>query len=448
VIWSHILIAESLSLSENELNLPGAPASLFDGVVWAGRQWWPSRPLILRQETFAGLYALTGHMARLVLEACTRRAATAGELREALAVPPGQVPLLDPDEPVGEHLLAAIRPDVVTVSGVPKFVEVNVEGSIGGVPHSDLLSSRYVEFYAQHGITGLDATPASIAARSRSILDSLRLAPGAFVVIPAFSVGMHRGLEDYRVFTAWQESSCASARRLGLDMAAFPLSRLAVDRRARLLAGRRVADGVFRLFEAFSQPASPGLDALTTAVRAKTVAMYTPEVTLLLSNKTVLAWLWEDADRLPAPDGAFVRRHVPWTARARTVSLSEALARQDRLVLKPGGGYGGTGVVVGPAVPASTWRQELERATAQGGHVLQEYMAGDTVTLSFTHRETGEVRTADVRFVLGPFVFGGQAAGLFVRHSAPGTGAVLNAVRGAFPNTALLAADGAEHADL
>ena len=430
------------------MNWPGAPASLFDGVVWDAHQWWPSRPLILRRRTYAVLHELTEQAARLVLEACTRRAATAGELREALAVPPEQVPMLDPDEPVAEHLLAAIRPDIVTQSGVPKFVEVNVEGSVGGVPHADLLSSRYLEFYARHGITGLEATPAAIEARSRSIRDSLGLASGAFVVIPAFSVGMHRGLEDHEVFAAWQESSCASARRLGLDMAAFPLSRLTVDGRARLLADGRAADGVFRLFEAFSQPASPGLDALTQAVRARTVAMYSPEVTLLLSNKIVLGWLWEDAGQLPEPDGAFIRRHVPWTARAQTISLSEALAGQDRLVLKPGGGYGGTGVVVGQAVPASTWRRELDQARAQGGHVLQEYVAGDTITLSFTHRETGEVRGAGVRFILGPFVFGGQAAGMLVRHSAPGTGAVLNAMRGAFPNTVLLAADNAEHADL
>lgn len=430
------------------MNWPGAPASLFDGVVWGDHQWWPSRPLILRQETSAGLYELTQHVARLVLEACARRAATAGELREALGIPPGQVPLLDPDEPVAGHLLPAIRSDIVTQSGVPKFVEVNIEGSVGGVPHTDLLSSRYREFYAQHGIIGLEPAPTTIEARSLSIRDSLGLEPGAFVVIPAFSVGMHPALKDPGVFAAWQESSCASVRRLGLDMATFPLSRLTVDGRSRLFADGRAADGVFRLFDAFTQPASPGLDALAIAVRARTVAMFTPEVTFLLSNKIVLAWLWEDADQLPGPDRAFVQRHVPRTARAQAVGLSEALAGQHRLVLKPGGGYGGNGVIVGPAVPAGTWRRELDQAGALGGYVLQEYVDGDAITMSFTHRETGEVRTAGIRFILGPFLFGGQAAGIFVRHSAPDTGAVLNAVRGAFPNTALVAADCAEQADL
>lgn len=441
-------IYEFLSSGEITLDWPSAPASLYDGVVWGGHHWWPSRPLLLRQETLAGLHELTEHAARLILEACTRRAATAGELREALEVPPGQAPLLDPDEPLAEHLLAAIRPDIVTQAGVPKFVEVNIEGSLGGVPHADLLSSRYLEFYSQRGITGLESAGAATATRSRLIRDSLWLEPGAFVVIPAFGVGMHPGLDDHRVFAAWQEPSCVSARLLGLDMATFPLSELTVDGRSRLLAGGRVADGVFRLFDAATQPASPGLDALAQAVRARTIAMFTPEATFLLSNKIVLAWLWEDADRLPGPDRAFIRRHVPWTARAQTVSQSEALAGQDHLVLKPGGGYGGTGVIVGPAVPARTWRHEIDQAAARGGYVVQEYVAGDTITMSFTHRETGEVRTDAVRFVLGPFVFGGQAAGVFVRHGAPGTGAVLNGLQGAFPNTALLAADSAEHADL
>lgn len=427
---------------------PSAPASLFDGAVWGDRPWWPSRPLILRQGTCDRLYELTGHAARLVLEACVRRAATAGQLREALNVAPGQVPMLDPDEPLDGHLLTAMRPDIVTRSGVPKFVEINIEGSVGGAPHTDLLSSRYTEFYSQRGISGFGSGHTPVGARSRAIRDSLRLAPGAFVVIPAFSAGMHRSLEDHRVFAAWQESSCASARRLGFDMATFPLSRLTVDGRARLLADGRVADGVFRLFDAVSQPASPGLDALTRAVRARTVAMFTSEATLLLSNKTVLAWLWEDIGQLCGPDRAFVRSHVPWTARAETVSLSVALTGQDHLVLKPGGGYGGTGVIVGPAVPASTWRRELDLAATKGGHVLQEYVDADTITMSFTHRQTREVRTVGIRFVLGPFMFGGQAAGVFVRHSAPGTGAVLNAVRGAFPNTVLLAPDAAEQADL
>jgi uncharacterized circularly permuted ATP-grasp superfamily protein len=128
--------------------------------------------------------------------------------------------------------------------------------------------------------------------------------------------------------------------------------------------------------------------------------------------------------------------------------VPDAVARQARLVLKPAGGYGGTGVTVGPAVPADTWRRTLDQAAADGQYVLQELVDGDCAELGFTHRETGEVRTARVKFVLGPFVFSGAAAGVFVRHGTPDTGPVINATLGAFPSTALLASDDARGADL
>jgi hypothetical protein len=72
------------------------------------------------------------------------------------------------------------------------LVEVNIEGSVGAVPHADLLASRFLTFYRQTPIAaeaGLEAPPAAIPARSLSIRSSLRLVPGAFVVIPAFGVG-------------------------------------------------------------------------------------------------------------------------------------------------------------------------------------------------------------------------------------------------------------------
>lgn len=402
--------------------------SIYEGFPWTG-QWWPDRPFMLRTTTFGELCEATTRAARLVLAACARRAGTAGELREALGVPPAQVPLLDPDEPVGAHLLAAIRPDIVTENGVPKFVEINIEGSVGGVPRADLLAARFLARYR-----GLTAPPPATEARSASIRASLGLAAGAHVVIPAFSVGTSPGLEDHAAFIKFQAPVCESLGRHGLDAVAFPLDRLAAGGGGRLVADGRVVDGVFRLFDAFSQPDSPGLAALTGAVRARTTRMYTSEATFLLSNKMVLAWLWADLGQAPGPDGDFVRRHIPWTAPASTVA--RAHQRRAELVLKPAGGYGGAGVVLGPAVTPGQWRRALNAAT--GTDILQRYVAGDQVTLEFSHAATGRTRTASVPFVLGPFVFGGRAATVFVRHGTPESGPVLSTSRGAFPNTALL----------
>jgi hypothetical protein len=431
---------------------PAPPDSLFEGFTGADTPWRPTRPFIIRQATFDHLCALTWQGARLVLAACQRRARTAGELREALGVPAEHVPLLDPGEPLGEHLLAAIRPDLVTESGQPK----NIEASIGGPPHVDRLAPRFFALYQGTPAAeacGLQPPRSAQDARSRSIRAHLGLDDGAFLVMPAFDVGGVPGVAGFRRFAQWQEPGCASGRRHGLDMITFPLEQFRTDKHHRLLADGRPVDAILRMFDTFSQPASPGLDALTEAVRAGTVRMYTSEATTLLSNKTVLAWLWQDADQLAAADREFVHRHIPWTvplprAGLPGASLSGALAGQDRLVLKPAGGYGGTGVTVGPAVPAATWRAVLDRAAAEGGYILQELVDGDVTELDFTHRDTGETHAATVKFVLGPFLFSGEAAGVFVRHGTPDSGPVINAALGAFPNTGLLAGRDAEGADL
>lgn len=178
--------------------------------------------------------------------------------------------------------------------------------------------------------------------------------------------------------------------------------------------------------------------------------MFTPEATILLTSKPPLTWLWDDVDRLAGPDQDLVRRHIPWTARLESVRPADAVARQPSLVLKPADGYGGTGVVIGPAVPAGDWRQALDRAAAAGHHVLQEYVACDTVVLPFMNAQGGEHRVASVPFVLGPFVFGRRPAGVLVRHGTPASGAdaVLNVMQGAFPNAAFVSREDAEAADL
>jgi hypothetical protein len=436
---------------EADVTWPPAPASVYDGFPWPADEWRPTRPFVIRERTFRELGQVTTRAARLVLAACARRGGTAGELRDALAVPAAHLPFLDEDEPLTDHLLAAIRPDIITESGVPRIIELNIDGAVGGAPRVDLLARRFLAFYRAAPFAdslGLTAPPPAIEARSASIRSCLGLGQGAHVVIPAFSVGTTPGIEEYEAFSRFQAPVCESLGRHGLDTTTFPLERFATDERGRLLADGQVVDGVLRLFDAFSQPSSAGLDALIRAVRARTVRMYTSEAGLLLHNKMVLAWLWEDLDRLSGPDREFVRRHIPWSVPAEAVTPPEALARQATLVLKPASGSGGTGVVVGRAVAPEAWRDALDSAAAVGQHILQEFTDGDRVTMSFAHPGTGETRTARVRFILGPFIFGGQAAGVFVRHGTPDAGPVLNTARGAFPNMALLARDDAATVDL
>ncbi len=98
---------------------PAGPERLYDGMAGADGDWRPLRPLFLSADRFRELGDLTLRASRLVLDACRRRATTAGGLRRALGVPDGRWPLLADDEVLGEHLLAAIRPDIFSAGTVP-----------------------------------------------------------------------------------------------------------------------------------------------------------------------------------------------------------------------------------------------------------------------------------------------------------------------------------------
>lgn len=411
-----------------------------DGVAGSLGPWLPLRPVFLDHTHYAQVAAVSARLMRLVLECCLRRARTAGELQEVLGVPREQTPLLRRDEPLGDRLLVSARPDIVYRSGIPCFVEFNIDGALGGTLQADLLASRF------RGIAGpgegpwaICAPPSAVDARFAEIRSSLDLPEGSHVVIPVFRNGAAPGLEESRVFLDWLAPMCASGRRHGLDTAACTMDELEAGADGVLRLGGRRVDAVFRLFLSFDQPDGPGLAALARAVQAGTVRMHTPEATWLLSDKTTLAWLWEDLGLLSEADRELVERHVPWTAVLTPGGPQEAAARdRTRLVLKPTGGYGGGGVVLGPEVSEERWRAALSEAAARGGHILQRYVAPDAVRMDFVHQESGAVQSDEVPFVLGPFLFGTRPSGVLVRHGVPGGGPVLNAHHGARLSGALL----------
>jgi hypothetical protein len=386
---------------------------------------------------------MSSRLMMLILGSCRRRAKTAGELRDVLGSPPPDTPLLRCGDSLDDRLLAAARPDIVYEDGIPWFVEFNIDGAVGGTLHADLLATRFLSIFdADRRTYEMSAPASSVDARFAEIRASL--GDGARVAIPVFLNGAAPGLEDPRAFLSWLGPMCESGRRAGLDPVACLMEQLATDESRNLrLDGRRV-DAVLRLFLSLDQPASPGTAALARAVQAGTVAMHTPETTWLLSDKTTLAWLWEDIGLLAPEDQRLIRRHMPLTtvfpAQGTPVSdqVRAAQGRRAHLVLKPAAGYGGTGVVLGPAVSGERWQVALLEAASAGRYVLQQHVSSERVPIPFVNHDTGETRWADVPFVVGPFLFGDRPSGVLVRHSVPDSGPVVNAHDGAVLSTALL----------
>jgi hypothetical protein len=405
--------------------------------VFAGRAsvnptWRLARPPMLSAAGLAALAEAADRMAELILDACRRRAGTAGELRRRLGVPAGEIRLLDEAEPLTPRLLDAFRPDVLFHGGQPRFVEFNVDSAVGLAFDADVVAQRFLAVYRNWELAdraGVRASPSAVDGRFAAVRTALGLPDGAHVAMLMDLDSGYPGMADPDGFLANLASVAVGARRFGLDLTPYPVGWLRLDG-GRLLAADRPVDGVFRIFAPDVVPPGPGLAALAEAVTAGGVPMFTPTATWLLGNKLVLAWLWQDADGLPAADRDLVHRHLPRTVVLNAAALDRAVAGRSWLVAKPAGGSSGAGVLIGRDLDERQWRDGLELAVAGGRHVLQEYVDADPIAMEFVHVETGQIVTEEVPYSVAPYAFGRRPSGACARIGFPGGGRVLNLARG------------------
>ncbi|HEV2887605.1 MAG TPA: hypothetical protein VGX49_11880 [Jatrophihabitans sp.] len=410
-------------------------AEVQSGVQSFNEQWRPLRPPIMTEAMFSALHDVAGRMLELILAACQRRAATVGELRRAMGVAEGEIALLNEAETLSENLLVAGRPDILLSGGVPKFVEFNIDSALGGALDSDMIATRFAEVYLADGITdriGLHAPPPAIEGRFRALADWLGPARGDRLAMVMDLAAPHAGLVDPQQFLdKFAPFAAHGAEVAGLALFPYWLQWLRLDEQQRLLAGDEPVPAVFRMFIADKAPDCPGLRALETALLAGTVRMFTSSATWLLSNKLVLAWLWQDLDQLAEADQAVVRAHVPRTLLLDAGLIQDAVTRQQELVLKPGGGSAGIDVLLGRDASPELWRRAVERAVDRGGFLLQDYVESDLLSMDFVDMRTGAVVHQPVPWCFGPYQYGRVPCGGLVRLGFPGGGAVMNIDRGA-----------------
>jgi hypothetical protein len=190
---------------------------------------------------------------------------------------------------------------------------------------------------------------------------------------------------------------------------------------------------------------------LFRASKAGRLKLFSPPVgPLVLGDKRNLAVLSTagDSGLLGAEETSLVRRFVPWS---RLVSpaveaafrgapprpLRELLlAERHELVLKGALSVGGEEVVVGRLVDEARWSSLVDAALAGDGWIVQEYL--DAVTYPL---QAGEDGWAPHRIVWGPWVFGQQYGGLFVRVLPAAAGPVVNLGTGAGVGLAFVVGD-------
>ncbi|MFF2074096.1 hypothetical protein ACFVXG_04990 [Kitasatospora sp. NPDC058162] len=411
-----------------------------------GAEVVPARPVVFTERGQQELAQVALDIRAAIRSFVMDRWSTAGQLADALGADSSTFPLTDPDEPITAAAFDVLRPDVILERGTAQLLELNIDGSVGGTRQVDQLGAEFSAAASRLGV-GLREAPNNVSARFALISETLKASGTGrgHVVFPHFPVGLVPHLQPWEGFEAWTGAMAPQAEELGLTCAAFPLSELTLGSTGRLMAGGREVDAVVRLFSTADQPASPGLDALRSAVLGRRVLLHTSEIGELVSNKRLLAWMWDAVRKEDPAWGEVLRKHVP-----ESIDLDPAVdgvsdlldrvcAEQDSWVLKPADGYGGQGVVVGADTGAGEWQRAVRARLEPGdGHswILQRRVVDDGLTMTFTDRSS-QVTTVRVPVVYGPFVFGSKAGGVLVRHGSEPRSGVINIQRGACWNTVL-----------
>jgi hypothetical protein len=415
------------------------------------RCWEPLRPVVVDERAYRGLESLAARLLRLAVDACRRRAPTLGDLYRVLRFPHA-LPLMDPDRPlVAAELTRYARPDLLIENGRPRLLEFNNSTRLGGTVVTPQLAEAYARLCPE---SGLHPPPSTVTARAAALARALGAGNGNArrLLMPAYW-----GMDNPRTCQRFQTGSgplLAEVRRMGVEVVEADLADLRVDTAGRLLAADVPIDVV--LLEWGGNRIvndRGGFVALRAADRAGTVQMFPRTESALLASKAVLAWLHEDCEAglLYTADHALVRQHVPWTvclglgpdgdSAAQQKLLRMTTGERGRLVAKPAVGNSGHAVIFGNQTSQQRWSDVLESAQ-KSPVVLQQRVRSDRITMPFRDQDSGRQVSAQVPFVLSPYIIDGAAASVAVRHMGPGVPAgdvVISASRGAYQSTALLA---------
>lgn len=421
-------------------------------------RWVPLRPVILEERAYRLLESIVARLLQLAVDSCRRRASTLGELHHALRFP-HDLPLMDPDGAlVASELTRCARPDLLIERGRPRIVEFNVGTRLGGGTLAPRMADGFARLLPRAGLYPPQST---VTARSEAMVRALggevgndkprRLAIPTYWTIDDTGTRRHNKKVKKLILT--------DVRRVGFEVVRTDLDDLRLDATGRLLAADVPIDLVLVQWgsgeTAHIVDGCGGLAALRSADRAGTVELFPRTESALINSKAILAWLHEDcdADLLAPADHALVRNCVPRTTALGLNGASAAPGgpaphgangERDQMVVKPAVGKAGNGVLFGSRTSEQDWLSAAVDAAREAPVVLQQRVEPDRITMPFLDRASGQQVTAQVPFLLSPFVIDGAAADVSVRHMTPDVPAydvVISVDRGGCWNTVVLLAD-------
>ncbi len=398
-------------------------------------QLWP---VLIDAERRRRFERLAVGMARLV-RSLPRRVfgGDAGRIAEFYGLDPRLAALLLAEPSGLEETLC--RGDFIDTEQGLKCIEVNV-GALGGLQYGAfsplfIAHPEIARFAAENGL-GLDFTD-TIRQLFEHVVAATAGAPGwpagrRLDVLVVASDGRLTGL-DTHPRAIYERALAATAANAGVaaSVEIAPLSAVRFSDAGVEVGGRRFDAVVEQNDLAPSQE-------LYRAFKAGRVRLFTGSIGLITADKRNLALLSRlgDSDLFDADERALIRAVVPWTRDVtsgltsrggRKLSMPELLRRErETLVLKPAHAYGGVDVHVGRHTAPEAWAQAVERALAERGWVVQEYLASRPQLF-----QAGEEGWAWHNLVWGLYAFGDRYAGILFRLAPLGQNPVLNIRQGA-----------------
>jgi hypothetical protein len=151
---------------------------------------------------------------------------------------------------------------------------------------------------------------------------------------------------------------------------------------------------------------------ILNAFAAGNLLLFNGPVSELLSNKLNLAVLseQENSNIFSAREQELIKKYIPWTRKVTPGLENFILTNRERLVIKPGEGYGGFGISIGKKCTSLQWEDAVKQAVKGKNFLVQEYIESFPYLYQY-----GDDGCAPHDAVWGVFVFGSVYGGAWVR---------------------------------
>ena len=357
------------------------------------------------------------------------------------------------------YLDSMARPDIYLYKDGLKFLEVNMDSSLGGIDLVDRInrcledSALLSPFWEEHSSLTLSNT---MEAYEGLLISTLQKHYGSNF---EKKVGLWELKECFEKYSPSYSAHIKETLEAKGWQVALLNETNSAEQNGRLFCNESPIPILHRVFVAaeFKELGEPRLlEAMSPyfrAQQARKIPILCDLGSHLYSAKALFALLTDERyfRYFTVEEVDFIKRHIPWTRRvlpgqtlfqgAKIDLIPYIQSHKELFVLKPSIGYGGFGVVVGKECDGETWSQALLEAREQKQWVVQEAL--EKPTTLFPRLEGNELELVPFQMVHGPIHINGKLCTNLIRAQPACNSQVINVHQGAELVVSATALDGA-----